>query len=436
MAVHLVAKRCSRLPLRFAPALAALALAASSTWAQSPDEAPAQPAADRTAPAEAAADEPAPPATRVLVVVGAPGSDEYDEMFRNWAAAWRVAAQAGEADFTLIGAEETAEPPVDEAVEPTASDETSESAEDDAEAEEELKVESPVAATQPATPAAESPAAAATDETAAEAGESAAVAPAADDPADAERLQQFLADHATRSNAEPLWIVLIGHGTFDGAEAKFNLRGPDVAAKQFAEWLAPIKTPVALVNCASASAPFINAASGPGRVVIAATKSGFEQNFARFGKYLAAAVVDDAADLDKDGQTSLLEAYLTACRGVAEFYSGDQRLATEHALLDDNGDGLGTPADWFRGVRATQRAKEGASLDGLRAHQLHLVRSDRETGMPREVRDRRDALEMQLAALRDKKTELGDEAYYAQLKPLLVELAELYASAGPETTPQ
>jgi hypothetical protein len=310
---------------------------------------------------------------RVVVVIGAPGTDEYAAMFRKWADAWRDAAKAGNAQFTLIGADS------------------------------------------PATPAAE----------AAPAGDADAV-PVADDRT---RLQDLLAVHAERTDANALWLVLIGHGTFDGDVAKFNLRGLDVSAKELGEWLKPIAAPVAIINCTSASAPFLPAASGPNRVVIAATKSGFELNFARFGQYLAQAIGDVAADLDKDGQTSLLEAYLTACRGVTEFYQEDQRLATEHALLDDNGDGLGTPAAWFRGVRATQRAKEGAALDGLRAHQFHLVRSEAESDMPPEARSRRDELEMNLAALRDKKAELGDDAYYEQVEQLLVDLARLYMPA-------
>ena len=36
---------------------------------------------------------------------------------------------------------------------------------------------------------------------------------------------------STRSEA--LWLVLIGHGTFDGKTARFGLRGPDVTP---AEW--------------------------------------------------------------------------------------------------------------------------------------------------------------------------------------------------------
>ena len=90
-------------------------------------------------------------------------------------------------------------------------------------------------------------------------------------------------------------------------------------------------------------------------MIVTATKSGFEQNFARFGQHLADALADAAADLDGDGQTSLLEAYLTASRATAEFYRQSGRLATEHALLEDTGDGLAMPADWYRGVRPAQK---------------------------------------------------------------------------------
>lgn len=246
---------------------------------------------------------------------------------------------------------------------------------------------------------------------------------------DRERLRAALAGKASaESGHEPLWIVLIGHGTFDGREAKFNLRGPDVTDLELAEWLAPVKRPVAVIDCTSASGPFLNRLSGPGRVVVTATKSGHEQNFARFGRYIAGAIADPGADLDKDGQVSLLEAFLTAAGRVNESYRTQAQLATEHALLDDNGDKLGTPADWFRGVRATRRAQDGAPLDGLRAHQLHLIPSAGERAIPPETRRRRDELELSIAALRDEKDKLGEEDYYKRLETLMVELARLYRS--------
>ena len=245
------------------------------------------------------------------------------------------------------------------------------------------------------------------------------------DKPDREVLANSLGEEPKQS-AEAFWLVLIGHGTFDGKTARFNLRGPDVSAGELAEWLKPFERPLAIINCASASGPFINALSGPNRVIVTATKSGFEHNFARFGDYLSQAMADPKADLDKDEQTSLLEAYLLASAGRQEFYARNLDLATEHALLDDNGDALGTPADWFKGVRAVKTAKDGAAPDGLLAGQLQLVPSDREQRLPPEARARRDEIERQLAQLREQKAKLTEEDYYSRLEVLLVELARLY----------
>jgi hypothetical protein len=255
---------------------------------------------------------------------------------------------------------------------------------------------------------------------------------AADPERDKERLQVALSK-AAKEPARPLWLVMIGHGTHDGREAKFNLRGPDVTDAELAAWLAPCKRPLAVVDCSSASAPFLKKLSATGRVVITATRSGSENNFARFGDHLSASIADPGADLDKDGQTSLLEAFIAASHGVEEYYKQEARLATEHALLDDNGDGLGIPADWFQGTRATKSAKDGAALDGLRAHQWALVMSDAEKALPAEFRAERDKLELEVENLRAKKAALGEARYYAQLEPLLVQLARLYqgqAAAG------
>jgi hypothetical protein len=246
---------------------------------------------------------------------------------------------------------------------------------------------------------------------------------------DRTRLQRMLAEQS-RQGAAALWLVFIGHGTFDGRTAKFNLRGPDVSANGLAEWLRPFSRDLVVINAASSSAPFLNTLSGPNRIVITATKSGFEQNYTRFGHYLAEAVasgtVPDEADLDKDGQTSLLEAFLTASARVEEFYSAAGRLATEHSLLDDNGDGLGTRSDWFRGVRPVQKAADGASLDGYRAHQFHLVHSEAENKMPPQLRSERDRLELEVVKLRDMKESLSEAEYFPRLEKLLCEIAQIY----------
>lgn len=229
----------------------------------------------------------------------------------------------------------------------------------------------------------------------------------------------------------PLWLVLIGHGTYDGRTARFNLRGPDLTTDDLVEWLAPIQRPVALINTASASAPFLTALSASGRVIVTATQSGFEQNYTRFGRYLAEAIAEPSADLDKDGQVSLLEAFLTASHRTQAFYQEQGWLATEHSLLDDNGDGLGTPADWFRGIRPVRKAAERANhdlplLDGYRAHQLHLIRSETEAAMPPALRDERDRLELEVMRLRDAKSDLSEAEYYTELETLLREIAQIY----------
>lgn len=241
-----------------------------------------------------------------------------------------------------------------------------------------------------------------------------------------EELGLFRKNAAGKAGAE-LWIVLLGHGTFDGRLARFNLRGPDVSATEFGQWLDGISCPTVVANCASASAPFLQKVAAPNRVIISATKSGAEQNFARFGEYLSLSIGDASFDLDKDGQTSVFEAFLAASRRTDQFYESEGRLATEHSLLDDNGDAQGIRADWFRGIRPVKTPKGTETVDGQRAHQLHLVRSATEQRLPPELRQRRDSLELAVIQLRDRRQQFDDvDAYYAQLESLLVQLAQVY----------
>ncbi len=155
----------------------------------------------------------------LIVVIGTPGSAEYESEFRRWASLWRAAAEKASAEYVVIG--EGAE----------------------------------------------------------------------GNPKDRDRLREALTRRATAS-LEPLWVVMIGHGTFDGREAKFNLRGPDVTDVELLEWLKLIQRPVAILNFASASGPFLSRLSAPNRVVVTATRSGDEQNFARFGQYFAESIAD------------------------------------------------------------------------------------------------------------------------------------------------
>jgi hypothetical protein len=242
---------------------------------------------------------------------------------------------------------------------------------------------------------------------------------------DYEMLRQLLED-TPKSGPGQLWLVLVGHGTFDGKEAWFNLRGPDVSATDLAAWLKPFCRPLAVINTAACSGPFLTKLSGTNRVIITATRTGNEQNYTRFGQYFAEAVKATQADLDHDGQVSLLEAFLTAAHQTAEFYKSQGRLLTEHALLDDNGDGLGTPADWFRGLRATRKAKDGAALDGMLAQQFRLIPSPDERNLTPEQVAQRDAMERAVLQLREKKSQMPEDDYYRALEQLLLPLARFY----------
>lgn len=250
-------------------------------------------------------------------------------------------------------------------------------------------------------------------------------------------LKQALEDEQ-KEGSSPLWIALLGHGTFDGKEPKFNLPGDDLRAADFAEWLAPFRRPIVAVCSFSTSGAWLKALSGNDRVVITATKSGSEINYSRFGGYFATAVVDPAADLDKDGQTSALEAWLSASKQVDEYYKGEGRLSSEHSLLEDNADGLGTPSNWFSGIRAVKKPKGDNQPDGARAHQLTLAPSSKERELTPERRQERGRLELELSHLREQKSSLPEDEYFAKLEEILLRIAQLYhgeRAAAPAAAP-
>lgn len=247
----------------------------------------------------------------------------------------------------------------------------------------------------------------------------------ASETTDREALRQYLASQPAKGTS-PLWLVLIGHGTSYRDTANFNLRGPDVSSKELAKWLEGFERPLVVVNSASSSGPFVRDLAGPDRIVITATRSGAEQNYARFGDYLSQAITDPAADLDHDKQISLLEAFLSASGRTARFYEEEARLATEHALLEDNGDGLGTSADFYRGVRPVRAAQDDAPLDGRLAARTVLIPGDVDRDFTPQQLAQRAEIEQQIDRLRDRKAELDEEAYYDQLESLVIQLARLY----------
>lgn len=227
-----------------------------------------------------------------------------------------------------------------------------------------------------------------------------------------------------------LWIVLIGHGTHDGRAAKFNLEGEDASAEELASWLAPWTKPLIVINTASASGPFLPALSGKDRVVVTATQSGGEVYAPAFGLHLARVIAAPEADLDRDGAVSILEATVVAADRVAAQYETENRLATEHALLDDNGDGKGTRADWFEGLKLARQPKEAASADGQRARQISFVRSLADRGLTEEQRRHRDELERSLDELKSRRKEMGEGDFFRKAEEILLELGRVNLSRG------
>ncbi|MEZ6138448.1 MAG: hypothetical protein R3C53_26495 [Pirellulaceae bacterium] len=245
-------------------------------------------------------------------------------------------------------------------------------------------------------------------------------------PTALDALKAAIADH--KDVETRLWIVLLGHGTYAKGIAKFNLVGPDVSAGDLKRWLTAVRSEVVIVNCSSASAPFLPELSGPKRVVVTATRAGTETNYARFGKYLAAAIGNPQADIDHDDSVSLLEAYLAATAATERFYFDEARLATEHALLEDNGDRIGTPGDFFQGVHPVRSSQEGKVADGRRAARIILYTSDEVPKLTPEQVKERETIETAIDQLRQQKSVLAEEEYYRQLEELLLRLARLYKS--------
>lgn len=309
------------------------------------------------APQAATTSEPQPSDRRLIIIRGAAGTDAFDRAFEEWISGFRRWASQTHASLEVIGTQSQV-PGVEAVKDPTANPK----------------------------------------------------------PTDLEQLRITLAQESREGSSE-LWLVLIGHGTFDGKEARFNLRGPDLDPAVLAEWLQPIHRPMVIVNCASASGAFLRPLSGSGRVVITSTRSGSEVNATRFAAALTAGLDGAGADLDKDGQVSVLEWFLKAARETEASYVSSGLLLTEHALIDDNGDGVGSPASQFKGLRTGR--------DGILANRIFLQRSESERRLSEAERQERDSLEQRINELRERKASMATELYEKELEALLLPLARL-----------
>jgi hypothetical protein len=223
---------------------------------------------------------------------------------------------------------------------------------------------------------------------------------------------------AALGEGDQLFILLIGHGSGQGAESRFNVPGPDPSAADFSRILGRAGShTVIFVDATSASGDVIPVLSAPGRILITATKSAMERNESVFAQHFVAAFSSDGADVDKDGRVSMLEAFDYAKREVARFYENDNRLQTEHAQLDDNADGKGSSEPSAKGP------------DGILARSTFLAPSRivaaQTSNDPKLVAlyNERQAIEARIDALKGRKGTLDSASYRRQLELLITDLA-------------
>ena len=234
--------------------------------------------------------------------------------------------------------------------------------------------------------------------------------------ANAANVRRVFAALRTRMRADDVaLVVLIGHGTFDGVDAKFNLVGPDLTSTEWAALVAPLAGRVVLVDTTAASFPFLEHLAGPRRIVVTATDSAAQRYDTVFAEYFVRALGDTAADLDKNGRVSIWEAFLSASLGVRRYYEGRGQLATERALLDDDGDGRGREA----GAEGTDgSASSRVYLDPQTAD---AVPTDEELLA---LLQKRAALEVDADELKQRRPLMTPQEYEKEFENLMIELAK------------
>lgn len=214
-----------------------------------------------------------------------------------------------------------------------------------------------------------------------------------------------------------VFVVLIGHGTFDGKVAKFNLPGPDMTPADFAPLLKSIPSRhIVFVNTASSSGPFLDELAGPGRTIVTATRTGAERFATLFGGYFVDALFSDSADADKNRRISVLEAFDAAKLGVARAYEQEGIMLTEHPLLDDTGEGKGAGDPKADG----KIGRVAAILSLGTPHSAEAALADPK--MRALYEERRD-LERRVEGLKLMKSGMEPARYASELEKLLTALA-------------
>jgi hypothetical protein len=214
-------------------------------------------------------------------------------------------------------------------------------------------------------------------------------------------------------------LTLIGHGSYDGTEYKFNLVGPDVSAAELAAMCDKVAARRQLVvDTTSASGGAVQALERPGRAVVVATKSGTEKNATVFARYWVEALQDPEADTDKSGSVSAMEAFAYASRKTADFYTSQKRLATEHPEFEDTGHG--------EAVRAGQtEGRQGALMASMTVVRFGAAQAAMNDPAKKELMTKKEELEQKVDALKYQKAAMEPGEYKKELTETLVELAKV-----------
>ncbi len=219
-----------------------------------------------------------------------------------------------------------------------------------------------------------------------------------------------------------LWVFLVGHGSYDGRDFKFNISGPDITGDDLAKILdRGEKGRTFLIAGTSASGILIPKLRGENRVIVTATKNQFERQPPLFLSFLVEAGTTPEADRDKNGKVSLLEAFLFSRRKVKDWFQEKGRIQTEHALLDDSSRiRLGEDKQ-----DVTDQVRTGTGLLAgvayLSSPQEELLASPDARALVR----RRSQLEREIDDLKLNKQEFPEDVYYERLQVLLLELADV-----------
>lgn len=223
------------------------------------------------------------------------------------------------------------------------------------------------------------------------------------------------------SFSDDLMVTLIGHGSFDGEDYKFNLPGPDLTAVELASLLDKVPASRQLVvNATSSSGASVGPLQKENRAVISATKSGTERNATVFARYWVEALRNGAADTDKNGAISALEAFRYAEQKTSGFYETQKRLATEHAVLEDTGEGEGVRAP----APENGKGRFAATFAVVRLGAMQEAANDPAT---RSLLTRKEELEQQIDKLKYEKAAMPTAEYRTKMTELLLQLARTQA---------